>query len=125
MKSIKKEIVFIILFFSTFFMFSQEQQSDYLKTKVPFSIYSSAKLSTDLNSSLNINNRLNLTSYKFLILDKRSIEEGYFTIPFYNIGLSPSEYIYDSYNQIYNNLQLQKAFFKVSDLYKVRSKNPL
>jgi len=123
MAFIKKEFVFFFLFFWSFFAFSQEQLSDSINSKIPVSIYSSITFSTDLNSRLNISNRLNLTSYKFLFLDKKNIEEGYFTIPMYNIGLSPTEYIYDSYNEIYHNLQLQKSFFKVSDLYKVRSKS--
>jgi len=115
-------IVFIL--FPTAFVFSQKITLTYLNNKLPSSIYTSDLLSTDINSTYNINSKLNLHSYKFVFLDETKIEEGYFTIPFENINKTPTKYINDSYTKIYNNLNLKSAFFKVSDLYKGRPKNP-
>lgn len=110
---------------STSIGFSQEQKKDTLNTKIPISIYTASQISTNFNSLYYINNRLNLKSYQFLILDEKSIEMGNFTVPLYNISLAPSSYINDSYNKIYHKKNLESAFFKVSDLYLPRSKNPL
>jgi hypothetical protein len=49
---------------------------------------------------------------------KKKLKEGYFTIPIENIGSTPSSLIYDTYMDIYNELNLEKSFFKVADLYK-------
>lgn len=122
LNSIKILFSFIFLFFITL-GFSQENQSTIKDAKIPISIYHiSTKVSTDLNNSLTINNRLNLKSLKFIVFDKKSIEEGYFTIPLCNLSQLPTEFIYDSYNRIYQNSILKQAFFKVSDLYRVRAK---
>ena len=125
LNSIKILFSLIFLFFITL-GFSQENQTTIKETKIPVSIYHiSTKVSTDLNSSLTINNRLNLKTLKFIAFDKKSIEEGYFTIPLCNLDYPPTEFIYDSYNLLYQNSILKQTFFKVSDLYKVRAKNPL
>jgi len=118
----KNHIVLIFLFSTFFIGFSQENE----KVKpLPISIYTSTSETIDFNSVYHINEKLNLTSYQFLLLDMHKIEEGYFSIPMGKIHNVPTEYIYDSYNKMYQNSQLQKSFFKVADLYKVRSKNQL
>jgi len=125
LNSIKILFSLIFLFFITL-GFSQENQTTIKETKIPVSIYHiSTKVSTDLNSLFNVNKRLNFKSYKFLVLDEKNIEMGYFSVPLYNITLASSNYIYDSYTKIHQKSTLEAAFFKVSDLYKVRAKNPL
>ncbi len=116
----KTKIASILLLFSTIACFSQEKNKE---TLLPQSIYLTTFETPSFNSKYTINKKLNLNSFKFLILDLKTIEEGYFTIPFYSINNTPTKYIYDSYNKIFDNLQLQKSFFKVSDLYKFREKN--
>lgn len=118
----RKTCLFLCLS-SIYFGFTQERKQDSVTSKIPNSLYTSVKISPDLNSAFHINQRLQLNSYKFMVLDEKSIEAGYFTIPMYNIYQSPTEYIYDSYNKINHTLNLQKAFYKVSDLYKVRARN--
>jgi len=116
----KCKIVFILLF-TSFVGFSQEKNNTNL---LPLSVYTiSFKKTINLNSKFNLNKRLRLTSYQFMLLDIRNIEEGYFNIPMYTQYNPPTQYIYDSYNKLYSNLQLQKSFFKIADLYKVREKN--
>jgi hypothetical protein len=125
LNSIKILFSLIFLFFITL-GFSQENQTTIKETKIPESIYHiSTKVSTDLNNSLTINNRLNLKSLKFIAFNKKSIEEGYFTIPLFNLDYPRTKFIYDSYNRVYQNAILEQAFFKVSDLYRVRAKNPI
>lgn len=112
----KNHFVLIFILFTSF-IFSQEKENS-----IPVSIYTNNAEFVDLNSTYNINKKLNLTSFKFLFLNVRDIEEGYYTIPFYHNNNSPSIYIYDTYNKVYQTAELQKSFFKVADLYKPRSK---
>jgi len=113
----KVNTLLILLLISSFTAISQTKNETNI---LPVSIYQTVPKSPDLNNKFSINNKLNLTSYKFAILDLRSFEEGNFNIPICN---PPSEFIYDSYNKLYENLQLRKSFFKVADLYKTRKKN--
>ena len=113
---------FCIVIFIGFSLIVKAQSENKLFT-IPSSIYSSTPLLINLNSKHLIEKRLNLNSLKFAFLDVRSIEEGYFNIPICNS--SPTEFMYDSYNKLYANLQLKKAFFKVSDLYKARRPNKI
>lgn len=116
----KTTIVSIFLLLVTITCFSQEKNKEII---LPQSIYLTTIEISNFNSKYSINKKLNLNAFKFLVLDLKTIEEGYFTIPFYSINNTPTEYIYDSYNKIFDNLQLQKSFFKVSDLYRVHEKN--
>lgn len=117
----KIHFALIFLCFTTFIF---AQQNEAVKP-LPVSIYSSNSDFIDLNSTYAINKKLNLTTFKFMYLNIRNIEEGYYTIPFYNINNAPSSYIYETYNKVYQTAQLQKSFFKVSDLYKPRTNNQL
>ena len=105
--------------------FSQEHKNDTLKKEIPASIYTATQISNDINSLLNVNKRLNLRSYKFLVLNEKNIERGYFSTPLFNKKLNTSNYIYDTYNKTHQKSVLEAAFFKVSDLYKPRTKNAL
>jgi len=107
------------LFLSVISGFSQEKINSTEKLLLPKSIYSPINNSSTINSSFNINNRLKLNSLKFITLDVQDIEDGYFTISFRNLDKTPSRFIYESYVAIYNDLNLKKSFFKLSNLYKV------
>lgn len=118
---------FLILFciFSFGVGFSQKQPNDSISKKIPTSIYTATQISTDLNSLLNTNKRLNLTSYNFLVLDKITINISGFTVPLYNISPKSSTYIYDTYNKKHQKSILESAFFNISDIYLPRTKESL
>ncbi|NLP57436.1 hypothetical protein [Lutibacter sp. B1] len=116
MNSFKKILVFILLILCFNIGFSQEKNDS-----LPYSIYTSSNLSSNFNK-YNLNKTLNLTSFKFVSLDVSNIEDGLFTISYNNLNKTPSKYIYDTYMDIYQNLNLKKSFFKVSDLYIVPRK---
>lgn len=111
----KTEIIFILMLLTVFTCFSQgKKKSKFL----PLSIYSTTE-TINLNSNYSINKKLNLKSFKFVTLDIQDIEDGYFSIWFQNIDRTPSKFIYESYVDIYNDLNLKKSFFKISDLYRL------
>lgn len=123
--SVFKQLVTFLFLLSISLGFAQEEKNDTSKKEIPASIYTATQISTNLNSALNINERLNLRSYKFLVLDEQNIERGYFTTPLFNKKLTTSNYIYDTYNKIHQKSVLEAAFFKISDLYQSRTKNAL
>ena len=116
----KKNLIFLLLLASFFTNYSQNKNVEKL---IPTSIYKFTPESANLNSVFFINKKLNLTSFKFLLLDTRNIAEGYYTVPFCNLKNYSTDYIYDTYNKIYNNPMHSKGHFKVADLYKVRPIN--
>ena len=122
MRPIKKRILFLVIVFSTFMAFSQEKNdvvNDTIKnTELPLSIYNLSQQTPALISSYNINKRLHLTGFKFVILNKYDIENGFFTISASNFKREPSNYIYDDYQKIYRDMALKSAFFKLHDLMK-------
>jgi len=106
----------IILFFSSLnYVLSQEINVELGTTVLPKSIYSKNIL-TEKNSTFLTNNKLNLKQYKFVFLDVKKIEDGYFTIPLKNIA-KPSDFIFETYKDIYNKRNLEKSFFDISKLY--------
>lgn len=124
MNLFQKYFIFLFLF-SISIGFSQEHKNDSINKEIPVSIYTATQISNDLNSLLNVNKRLYLKSYNFLVLDEKNIEMGNFTVPLYNISLRHSSYIYDTFNKVHQKSILEAAFFNVSDLYKPRTKNSL
>ena len=92
-------------------------------TLLPMSIYHISQKSTDLDNKYTINKMLNFNSYRFVKLDLRNFNDGYLSVPFWNDKNPPTELIYDSFKKFSENIQLQKSFFKVADLYKVRERN--
>jgi hypothetical protein len=110
------KIFFIVVFFINInTCFSQKTNVDLDTTLLPKSIYSKHILSEN-NSAFLINNKLNLKQYKFLFLDVAKIEEGYFTIPLKDIS-KRSNFVYETYKDIYNKRALEQSFFDVSMLY--------
>ena len=106
----------IILFFSSLnYVLSQEINVELGTTVLPKSIYSKNIL-TEKNSTFLTNNKLNLKQYNFVFLDVKKIEDGYFTIPLKNIA-KPSDFIFETYKDIYNKRNLEKSFFDISKLY--------
>lgn len=124
MNSTQKYVTLIFLF-SISLGFSQAQKNETTTKEIPVSIYTATQISSNLNSLLNINKRLNLKSYHFLVLNEKNIEEGIFTFPLCTSKLNSSNYIYETYTKVYNKSVLESAFFKVSDLYRIRTKNSL
>jgi len=116
----KIKIPLLIILLSSFVCLGQEKNNDSL---IPSSIYQTGIEKINLNGKYKINQRLNLSSYKFVFLDIRSIEAEDLSFPLTSMHKTPSKYIYDTYNKIYSNQLLQKSFFKVSDLYKAREIN--
>lgn len=107
---------FILIFFIGFnCVFSQEINIELDNTELPKSIYSKSIL-IEKNSNFLTNNKLNLKQYKFVFLDVQKIEDGYFTIPLKNIA-KPSDFIFETYKDIYNKRALEKSFFDISKLY--------
>ncbi|SNR71684.1 hypothetical protein SAMN04488111_2672 [Lutibacter flavus] len=109
--------IFFIL--ASFGMFSQETIEENEKQLVPISIFTLINKSTEINSTFSINNKLNLNSYRFVFLDEKKIKEGYFTIPIERMDRTPSKFIYETYANVYHQLNMEKSFFKVSDLYRL------
>jgi len=106
----------IILFFSSLnYVLSQEINVELGTTVLPKSIYSKNIL-TEKNSTFLTNNKLNLKQYKFVFLDVKKIKDGYFTIPLKDIA-KPSDFIFETYKDIYNKRALEKSFFDISKLY--------
>jgi len=122
MELFQKFLTFIFLL-SISVVCSQEHKNKVLKKEIPVSIYSATQISNDLNSLLNVNKRLSLKFYNFLVLDEKNIEMGNFTVPLNNISLKPSNYIYETYNKVYLKSILEAAFFDISNLYKFRERN--
>ena len=91
----KTTIVLIFLLLVTITCFSQKKSKEIV---LPQSIYLTSIETSNFNSKYSINKKLNLNAVKFLVLDLKTIEEGYFKIPLYSLYNSPSKYIYDSYN---------------------------
>lgn len=118
MQPIKKRILLLSIVFSTFMAFSQEKNDTIQKTIIPPTLYNLSQQTPDLISSYNINKRLHLTGFKFVILDKNDMENGFFSISVSNLKREPSNYIYDDYQKIYRNMALKSAFFKGHDLMK-------
>lgn len=125
MKPYLYKYLLVVFCLTTFIGFSQEKSIDEKGVTIPTSIYIPSQMKFDLNSVSLVNDRLDLKNYTFLYLDTRNIEDGYFTLPLSSIGQTPTKYIYDTYSKVYHTKNLKQAFFKVSDLYKVRAINPL
>ena len=110
-----KYFYLMVFFISWNICFSQEIKIELDNTELPKSIYVKNIL-LEKNSTFLTNNRLNLKQYKFVFLDVQKIEDGYFTIPLKNIA-KPSDFIFETYKDIYNKRALEKSFFDISKLY--------
>ena len=99
--------------------FSQETNNDTENLRLPKSIYL-LNISTETNSIINLNNKLNLNENKFAVLDINSIEKGYFSIPLKNIS-KQSEFVFETYKDLVDKRNLEKSFFKISKLYLPRN----
>lgn len=117
MRTTKKRILFLIIVLFAFIAFSQEKNDTINKT-IPLSIYNLAQQTPALYNSYTIGKRLHLTGFKFVILDKNDIENGVFSVSFDNLKRKPSTYIYEGYQKIYENMTLERTFFKGYDLMK-------
>lgn len=118
MQATKTRILFLLIVLFTFIAFSQEKNDTIKKTAIPLSIYNLSQQTLALNNSYTIGKRLHLTGFKFVILDKYDIENGFFSVSFDNLKRKPSTYIYAGYQKIYENMALERTFFKGYDLMK-------
>lgn len=111
-----KRIFLLLTFLITYTTCFAQEKSLYTNNNfLPKSIYTKNILN-NYNSTFLTNNRLNLKQYKFAYLDVRKLSENNFIIPLSNIN-KPSNFIFDTYKDIYNKRNLEKSFFDVSKLY--------
>ena len=89
---------------------------------LPSSIYTSAINTADMSSSYFINKKLDLKNLEFTAIDIQYLKYNYFTIPTTSAKGKPSSYIYDSYNKAELYKDLEKSFFKIEELYRIRTK---
>ena len=94
---------------------SQEVKLDSLSALLPKSIYTK-NIATEINSSFQIQNKLNLTNFNFFYLDVQKIDDGYFTIPLKDIG-KQSDFVFETYKDIQNKRNLEQSFFDINKLY--------
>ena len=81
------------------------------------STYTTLDKPTNFNNLFSINKRLNFDAYTFVYLNQKTLKEGYFTFPIEDMAKKPRMLIYETYMNTYQKLNLEKAFFKVADLY--------
>lgn len=117
MASNKIYLTFIFLLLLSSSIIAQVKTKDSETPILPESLYTSFYKITEINSPFSLNNRLNFKSYEFVFLDEKKIKEGYFTIPIERMDLTPSNLVYETYADIYHQLNLEKSFFKLSNLY--------
>lgn len=113
---LKNNILLVFLCFIVLKSFSQEINTTNETNTIPKSIYSYISLPNSYNNFINLNERLKLNSYKFLFINEKSVENGYFTITLNN-PFKTSKYSLDTYKKIQNKLDLEKSFFKISKIY--------
>lgn len=116
----KNNILCVFLFTIATAGFSQEKAKNITAKKtLPKSIYTSSTQTFDLNRKYQINKNLNLTSFKFVQLNFKDIEDGYFSASYSNLNKKPSKYIFDDYIKIYRNRTFKQNFFEGFDLNKL------
>jgi len=113
---LKNNILIVFLCFIVVKSFSQENNATEETNTIPKSIYSHMSTPNSYNNIVNLNERLKLNSYKFVFIDEKSVENGYFTISVNN-PFKTSKYSLDTYKKIQNKLDLEKSFFKISKIY--------
>ncbi len=117
-----KAITFLFSILLAANVVSQEIDKSDNKFILPTSIYaSSLDNSKELNSALQINNKLNLTSFKFTLLNVEDIRSGKFSILTDNIGRQPTKYIYDTYTKKAIDKAITSTFFDIDVLYYIRT----
>ncbi len=106
------------LFLSVFLLsltlegFSQEIKEN-VQNNLPVSIFSSSfKKENFIDISHNINDRMNLSSYHFIVLNMKDIRDGFFTMSPQNFNRTPTNLIYEEYRDIIFN----DVFFAGFDL---------
>lgn len=108
-----KKTIFILLFFSSISIFSQEKELK--KSTLPTSIYASAIYFNDSNSFIDFNKKLNIYNQKFLNISYNDIDRGHFIINDNNLSNKADIYIFEDYKG-YRDEYLLKGFFEKYDL---------
>lgn len=110
-----KFYLLVVFFIAYNTCFSQEVKIDSVTALLPKSIYSKNILN-DENSTFLTNNKLSLKQYKFVFIDVKSIDDGYFTIPLKHIS-KPSDFVFETFKDIQNTRNLEQSFFDINKLY--------
>lgn len=109
MLKIKKVIFFLAIIFLGIKGNSQENK-DSTRIFLPISIYSRNLNVSNVNSWQDLNDKLDLVSYKFVKVDLKDIEGGFFSFSPKNLNRTPTTYIYDDYKKAYLNRQIFKGY---------------
>jgi len=120
-----KTVSFLISVLLTLNVFSQEIDKSNDAILLPTSVYTSSfnKLQS-ANNSLQINKKLNSTSFEFVRLDEVAIKTGFLSISTENIGKQPTKFVYEAYQKIMMNKAMTSAFFDLDALYYNRANHP-
>jgi len=120
-----KTIFFLISVLLVLNVSSQEIDENNDTILLPTSIYiSSFNKLQSVNSLLLINEKLNLTSFEFIILNAKDIKNGNLSISTENIGKQPTKFINETYQKIAMNKAMTSAFFDIDALYYNRTNCP-
>ena len=83
-------------------------------TKTPVSIYTISNVSIDKNGFYEINKRLKLSNFDFVIVNAIDLDLNQFSINTKHLTTKPSEFIYDDYKR-YQDQNLLKGFLLKND----------
>lgn len=117
----KKNFFLILILLLTTNVFCQNELQ-ITNPKIPTSIYTSFNKLIDINSSFNLQERLNLKTFNFVYIDFKTFENGYYSIPIQSFKKVSYKSLMETYNDIYHQQNLRKSFFKVSNLYQIQRK---
>ena len=96
----------------------QEKPFSFQKDSImPLSVYQTSFLKSSTFSPFSLKNQFSKTRLEFTFLNALDIVEENYQIPLSIKGGPPTKFIYDTYKDIYHRMDLQKSFFKVSELY--------
>lgn len=108
---LKKYLAAILLILLFSIGYSQEKQEQ-KENPLPASIYLAKFSFQDYSFEKSITDRLNIKDFKFLIIDKKDLEDNFFTINTGNLEKTASKFAYESYK----NTFLYKYHFRGYDL---------
>ncbi len=97
MYSIRKIPIFVLIMICNLPVFSQEI------VELPMSIYSPKMHFTIFDMEQGIKDELYSMGYPFLMVDIDDIKSNLFTVSFNNIGKTPTNFVFESYQKIIFN----------------------
>ena len=90
------------------------QKTTKIVAKTPVSIYTVSNFSIDKNGFSEINKKLKLSNFDFVIVDAIDLDLNRFSINTKHLTTKPSDFIYDDYKR-YQNQNLLKGFLLKND----------